>query len=293
MPRLGKFVFSFVLFVIVCYGGLVWFVNHEVEKGFNEAVAGVDGLKVAYDDIWVSITDQTVTLTAVDATLPDGQQMAAKEIVVHAFDERNPVPHFIRAQVKGMQYAPTQMGGALALGSAMFGLERLNGDMYVDYRYDTNANSLTLNNFSFDDQKIGKLELSGTMTDLDLDQFRMEKLVGLRIANAELTFMNRSFFSTFMQRAAETMRIPEAQATEELISELNKQAQMAGNSDNKVAENALLGLKDFVADPGSIVISATPAEPVPYLYLFMGRDVYENMRLMNLTVKAAPAQGVQ
>jgi len=284
MPRLGKFIFSFVLFVIVCYGGLVWFVNSEVEKGFNEAVAGVDGLAVTYNDLWVSLGDQTVTLTDAKAILPGGQRVSADELVVFAYDQINPVPHFIKAQAKGLKVTPSEVVGPWALSTAL-GTDSLNGDMLVDYKFDSTTKILNVHVFSFEDQVLGNLSLSGAITDLDLNGVGVEKLVGLRIKAAELTFTDKSLMGALMAQTAKVMNMSEEAARDQVCAELTSMAEFAGKDENRIAENALRGMKRFVAKPGTITLTARPAEPVPYLYFFMGRDVYDNLRLINLSVQ--------
>ncbi len=69
-----------------------------------------------------------------------------------------------------------------------------------------------------------------------------------------------------------------------ICAELAAMADYAGKDDNVVAENALRGIKRFVDNPGNLTISVKPAEPVPFLFLFMGRDFYDNLRLLNVKV---------
>lgn len=285
MPRMGKFIFSFVLFVILCYGGLVWFVNHEVEKGFNEAVAGVNGLTVAYDDLWVDIYDQTVTLTGAKAILPEGQKVSADELVIYAYDQLHATPYFIKGKATGVKLAPTEILGPWALSARVLGTEALSGDMFVDYIYNDATQTLDLKSLSFDDEKLGTIELSGAITELDLDTFRVENLVGLRIKDAELTFTDKALMQSVMEQTAKAMNMSEQAARDQICGELTSMAEFAGKDGNEVAEKALRGMKRFMAQPGTITLSARPAEPVPYLYFFMGRDVYENLRMINLSVE--------
>lgn len=102
MGRFGKFIFSFLLLIILGYGALVWFVNSEVEKGINAAVADVEGLSLSYDDMWVDIGDHTVTITKPVSTLPTGEHLSADELVIYAFDERHDIPYFLSAAATGM-----------------------------------------------------------------------------------------------------------------------------------------------------------------------------------------------
>ena len=112
MSRVWKFLLSFVIFVGVCYGGLTWFVNSEVEKGLNNCVAEVKGLTLAYTDLTVSIADQCVSLENVEATLPQGMHLTADEVRITAFDQLNPIPHYMTAEASGvlLNTTPTNIG---------------------------------------------------------------------------------------------------------------------------------------------------------------------------------------
>ena len=281
MGRLGKFVFSFVLFIIVCYGGLVWFANHEVEKGFNAAVDSTEGLDVTYADLWFDLFDRTVTLTDVKATLASGKQYTADEVIVYAFDERHSIPHFIRAQANGLTVTPPVLG--LPVTPEM---KELTGDLTLDYRYDSATKSLNLATLAFDEARLGKVEVSGTMTQLDLDQFRVENLVGLRIKDAEFRLRNRQLMDTLFENGAAALGATPEVAQQQLIAELDMLAEQAGKANKPIPEKAFLELKRFVEQPEMLIVRAAPQEPVPYLYFFMGRDLYENLHLLNLSVES-------
>lgn len=283
MNRMAKFLFSFALFILACYGGLVWFVNTEVEKALQESVSNVEGLTLDYKDLWVDLGDRTLTLTGVDSTLPTGQHFTASEVVVYAFDERNPTPHFIKVLAKGLEVPAADL---TALGLPMAALEpgTVTGDLLLDYRYAPEQQALTVNALSFDSEALGEIELSGTVTQLDLDAFRMEKLVGLCIKDLEFRFANGSFMDSLMTQAAASVGTTKENVRGRMASELAAMSEQAGRLDKPVAEKALRGLKDFMENPGTITISARPAEPVPCLYFFMGRDMYDNLDMMNVSV---------
>lgn len=285
MSRTWKFLLSFVIFATICYFGLIWFVNSEVEKGFNEAVANVDGLSVNYADLAVDILDQTVILEGVTATLPLGQQFSADTVRINAFDQMHSVPHFIAMDASGltMNVSPANFGDWAAPLAAL-GRTSVAGDVAVAYKYNPDKQSLVVSNLDVSLDGLGEAKLTGTLDRLDLAQLRVEKLVGLRLAEMDLTVVNRSFMDQTVDGAATRMGISRSEVRSMFCAELDAMADYAGSHENSVAENALRGLKRFVDDPGTVTISAKPAEPVPFLYIFMGRDFYENLRLMNVTV---------
>jgi len=281
MGRLGKFVFSLLLMIIIGYGALVWFVNREVEKAFNAEIASVDGLELTYADMWVDIGDHTVTISKPVSTLPSGEQLSADEVLISAFDEKHEIPHFIQAEAKGLVI---NAADARKLGLDV--TEDLAGDMVVDYRYNPEAKALTVNSFTFDDAKLGRLAVSGTVTELDLDAFRVEKLIGLHLKDAELVFTDRSYLNNLYAKLAAGAGISEANARKQVAAELQALAEEGERKGKAQAAEEVRHFQAFMEHSGTVTIKAAPVRPVPYLYLFMGRDLYDNFDLLNLSVEA-------
>lgn len=293
MSRPLKFLLSFVIFVAVCYVGLLWFVNSEVEKGFNEAVDGVAGLTVDYGDLSVDIFDQRVTLTDVDATLPDGQHVTADAVRITSFDQLNPVPHFMKASAENMVVETTTANvGDWSFAMRAMGIPAFKGDVSLDYAYDPESTSLNLRQLRVKMPDLCDADISGSIDRLDLQILRVEKLFGLRIKDLELTFTNHSLVDTLLKETARGMNTGKDDALRQVSAELASMADYAGREDNVVAENALRGLKRYINDPHTVKFSAHPTEPVPLLYFFMGRDLYDNLRLMNVSVQTDSSEDI-
>jgi hypothetical protein len=285
MSRVWKFFASLAVFAALCALGLSWFVNHEVERAFNQVVADVPGLSLSYDDISVDIFDHSVELTMVDATLPRGQRATADLVRITAFDQKNPLPHFITAQALGLavENSPATLG-SWADPLASMGIDVIKGDAALDYAYDPKTSLLTVKTLSLDSPELGHVEISGVVDRLDLAQLRVEKLLGMRLHSADLVFIDRSLVELLVGGMARLLNTTGADARDRIRAEIAAMVRYAHGDRNRVAADALAGLEDFVAAPGMVAISLRPAEPVPLLYFFMGRDIYDNMRLFNVEV---------
>lgn len=286
MSRVLKFFVSLFIFAVVCYVGLGAFVDSEVSKEINQSVADTPGMSLSYNDLNVDIFEHTVHLEGVNMTLPGGQSFQAESVDILRFDNLNPVPYYVTLAVQGMivkvDYANFgDWAGAL---TAM-GVNEVKGDVVVNYDYNPATQALTLNELDVTNSELGDLNISGVIDRLDLIDLRVEKLVGLRISKADLTFKDNSLMDSMLGCVSDKEVKSEEQARSLFCAELEAMAEFAGKADNPVAENALRGLKRFVDQPGTITITARPSEPVPWLYFFMGRDFYDNMRLLNLEVK--------
>ena len=284
MSALRKFLLSFVIFVAVCALGLKWYVNYEVGRELNRAVADVDGLELRYDDLSVSIFDPSVTLEGVAGRLPSGERFTAGSVRVTAFDQRNPVPHYATVEATAVRLleAPSMAGWwpcrpDLPEDGASF-------DLALDYRYDQAAQTLEVKTARLDSPDVGSLDFNGTFSGLDLAEPRVEKLIGLRIAKADLRFTEGTLLGAFLRDSARALGTTAGEFRARLCTELALMADYAAEQDNRVAEDALRGLRRFVAEPGTVLIQARPDEPVPVPYFFMGRDMYDNLRLLGVSV---------
>jgi len=293
MSKLLKFLFSFLIFVAVCYVGLMWFMNHEVDKALNESIDSIKGLTLEYADLNVSIADATVTLKNVETTLPDGQHMTADEVRITAFDQLHPIPYFVAAEADGVtvEATPANVGGWAGSMLAL-NIPVIKGNVSLDYRYDPESKSMDLKTLAIRIPELGDADISGTVDSIDLQLLRMEKFFGLRIKKANLKFTNHSFINTLVRESARGLNVSETDALAQISAELVAMADYAGKDGNQVAENALRGLKRYINDPGTVTITANPSEPVPVLYFFMGRDMYDNLRMMNVEIKTDSSEDI-
>lgn len=287
MSRVGKFLLSFVLFAAVCYGGLVWFVHHEVAKGINQAVADTPGMTLDYSNLSVSIFDHTVTLDDVEVAWAGGQHFLAEQLSVLKYDQKHAVPYFIRAKARDAVISATRANlGEYADLLAMIDINALHGDIVVDYSFDPNGKSLTFRQLDFNDRVLGDLHLSARLDNIDIENLRPEKMVGLKLGQAEFRFTDNRLLERTLAVLGTSMRLSPEETRRQLAGELEGMARHADTAGNPRASDALFAFRRFVQHAGTLKVSSRPAEPAPLIYLFMGRDFYDNLQLLNLTVTA-------
>ncbi|BDQ34637.1 hypothetical protein [Pseudodesulfovibrio portus] len=286
MRPIWKFLISFVIFVAVCAAGVGWFIENEVEKGLNKAVAETKGLRLDYADCSVNILDHTVGLTDVRATLPSGHHFTAAKLLILAFDQLNPLPYYATATCSGLDIPVTYANfGSWAAPMQKMGISSVKGEASLDYTYSPDTATLTIKELSLHDDDLGRARLSGQIDQLDMVTPRLEQLIGVRIKAATLDFTNLSLMDHLIADWAKKMDSSTDVTVARIAAELGGLADYARAQDNAQAENVMLGLKRFVTDPGTMTVSATPEDPVPVLYFFMGRDLMENLRLLDMKIE--------
>lgn len=290
MSGLKKFLLSFAFFVALCFFGLKWFVNSEVDKELSRAVAETPGLVFSYADLSVNILDHTVVLEGVDALFPSGQHIQADALSITSFDQQNAVPQYAALNARGLTIPVTpQNFGHWAAYLQGMGIASLSGNGALDYAYDPQERVLTVKTLSLDDPKLGSLRFTGTFGNLDLSGFRPEQGFALDIRRTALTFENRELMDLVLGDWAARMNVSRTTTLNNISAELDGLANYADSQQNEPAKRTILGLKQFLNAPGTVTLSADPAAPVPVLYFFMGRDLFENLSLLNTDVRSEPA----
>ncbi|WP_319541028.1 hypothetical protein [uncultured Pseudodesulfovibrio sp.] len=293
MNKIAKFLISFGVFVVICAVALNWFVHSEVRKELDRTVASTPGLSLTYADLSVSIFEHTVTLNDVTATLPSGQHVTADNLRITDFDQRNPIPHHAHVTATRLSCAVTPENfGSWSEILQKSGVDSIVGNVELNYSYDTTNGILTLKTLSMDDPKLGHAELACAVDRIDLNDMRMEQLLGLRLDNATFRFTDRTLIKTVVRNWSEVMNTSETLTVSSIQRELAGLAEHAASKENTVAEDAMLGLRRFMGDPASIAVSLTPTEPVPVLYFFMGRDIFETMQLLNMEIVTTSSDGI-
>lgn len=288
MNRVAKFFLSLVIFAAVCYGGLVWFVHHEVAKGIDQAVAETPGLTLTYSDLSVDIFDHTVTLDDVEADWLGGQSFLAEEVAILKYDQKHEVPYFIQAEARGAVVSATRANlGEYADLLRLIDVTALHGDLVFDYEFDPANKTLTLNALTVNDRTLGDLTLAGVLNNIDITNVRPEQMVGLKLGAADLTFTDRQLVERVLTVLGNPVHLGLDETRTQLGEEIRGMADYAKRRGNTGAADALHALRRFVRDSGTLTVSARPAEPAPLLYLFMGRDIYDNLQLLNLSASTS------
>lgn len=289
LPRIAKFLVAFILFVVLFYAGMQWYVHDTVEKGLQETVEKVPDMELNYSRLDVNFTTYEVTLTEVDLR-KGAERFFADKLVFADFDQGHEVPHAMSVRANGV-VLPVDVPhlGPLASLFKELGMVELRGDCTLEYAFDPDKKALRLRDFRFRSPELGEFTFRGGFGGVDIDAFRAESLVGLQIMDMDISFADSGLMNRILDAYAMHRNMGREDARAFVSSEVGSLAAAAKVQENEQAMRAFLNLGEFVKDPGTLVIKATPEEPVPWLYFFMGRDVFESIRLLDLLVESRAA----
>jgi len=285
LGRFSKILVAFVLVVVLGYVGLQWFIHYQVDTGIHKAVARVPGMDVKYSRLDVRPFDHTVTLTEVE--LSQGpKRIFADKLEFSDFDEEHSIPHHMNLTVDGLVMPAdfTHLGALASLLEAL-GVLELRGDMKLDYEYSLEDKTLRVREFGFQDEAFGNLDLKLDLSNVDLDTFRVEKLVGLQVGSGSFRFTDSGLVERVFETYARSRNMSREMAQEVLVGELETLSRHARRKKMEQAAQAYDKLAEFLIKPETLQVKTNPEKPVPWMYFFMGRNGAESINLLNLTVE--------
>ncbi|MDD4950966.1 MAG: hypothetical protein PHV85_00320 [Desulfovibrionaceae bacterium] len=263
--------------------GLKLYVNGLAEDAVRRACRALEPLaRVEYAKVSAGLLSREVRVFGIRARTPGGASARAEELVVSGLDLDHPAPHFFSARLRGagIEVSEANLGRAAARLKAL-GYDLIQADCGLDYRYDPDWKAVTLSKVSVKAKDMGELDLELRVRRLNLDEFRPEQLVGLELAGLGLSYRDQGLARGLLA----------GEAAQRAENRLGDYLAWAVNERNDTAARLFQGLTDFVRRPERIEARAEPVEPVPWIYLLMGRDLLDIISLLNIQVMVPDGQG--
>lgn len=280
MSRIAKVLVIAAIVAAALYFGLMWYVDSQVGSGIRRA-AEARGASIVWDGLDVDIMERTVALSGVRVHWQK-EDYAAERVEFKRLDHASRPPQFAHVIVTGadVPVTPELFDWVTPVLSGM-GMERVRGDMALDYAFDTGDNSLHIRRLDADIEEIGALTMSGRLHNLDPHDLSAERLVGLQFGETSLTFTDAGLLDRLS-----TLLVPgpEAERREQFAATLTLLARGAEANEHPISAETYDALGRFVRDGGTLALTATPDEPVPWLYMYMGNSPERMLRLLDLTI---------
>lgn len=280
MNRGIKILLIALVVIAALYGGLRWFVQSQVEKGLRQA-AQSHGAEVNWQGLNVSLLERSVSIDGMEAVW-NGNEYSAERIDFIDLDHRNRPPHFAHVEVQGADFAldPQLLGWASALASGMR-LERIRGDLALDYKFDKGDNSLHVKRLATDLEGIGDLEGMIGLHNVELETFGLADLVGLQVGRSKMRFTDDGLLDRL---SLALVAGPEKERRDRFAASLALLARTAETRQQPIMAETYADLGRFFENGGTLRLSTAPPEPVPWLYFYMGNSPERIARMLALEV---------
>ncbi|WP_320172022.1 hypothetical protein [Maridesulfovibrio sp.] len=231
--------------------------------------------------------DRTFHIWGVHCDFAVGSSLSADEIVIEKFDREHDVPLFFKGSVKNVSVPVDFMNfGSYASEIRKLGYESLNFDLEADYIYEDRTRRLSVKNLGFDGSDICRISAGFDLGDMKLQSPGLSGMIGVSMLDGGLVYHDHSLTGRVLELSASDEKLGIGEIKARLRERLQLRIQEARSLGNGYAENFYAGLQKFIDNPGKLVFRVDPEEPVPLLYLFMGRDFEELLGIYGVTVEA-------
>ncbi len=220
-----------------------------------------------------------------DASPANRPALHIDRLLILDLDLDHPIPHHVSLRAEGLRLPATEaVLGLLAGELRQQGADSLTGDLDLAYGYAPESKDLTIRTLGLEVPGWGRAKASLSLGNVDLGADTWWKNFTASIQGGEL-----GLFPAAKPSAVTAPALTPANATGPLaqaaLAEIDRDLALAERDGNAKAQAALTALRHFAAEPGPLAVSLKPKEPVPVLYLFMGRNIPEIFSLLRVEVR--------
>ncbi len=234
----------------------------------------------------INPVDRSLSIWGVRCDFALGSSCTAEKVVVEKLDHEHKVPHFFKGRIEGVSFPVDFMNfGSYASELRKIGYEQLNFDLEAEYIYEDRTRRLSVKKISFDGADTMRFSAGFDLGDLKLQNPGLSGLIGVSMLDGGLVLQDKSLTGKVLNFSAASENLDSDEFRKRLLDGLQLRGQEARSLGNGHAENFYDGLKNFIETPGKLMLRVEPVEPVPLLYIFMGRDFEELLSLYGVTVE--------
>lgn len=274
-------------------GGYFKLEDFSAQKVHEFAGRYSDFVQLEFDRALINPIDRSLNVWGVRCYFAVGSSCSAERVRVEKFDHEHNVPRFFKGAVKGITVPVDFMNfGSFASEFRKMGYDELNFDLLADYIYEDETKRLSVRKLSFDGSDTCRVNAAFDLGDIKLNALGTSGLIGLggligvSMLDGGIVWQDRSLTKRLVNLSAKTDRVDTQSYRAALLEGLQLETQKARSLGNGYAENFYGEIKKFIENPGELIIRVDPAEPVPLLYMFMGRNFEELLELYGVTVEA-------
>ena len=244
-------------------------------------------VRVEFDRALINPFDQSLNIWGIRCSFSMGSSFSADRIVIDKFDREHRFPLFFKGSIKGVSVPVDFMNfGSFAGEFRKMGYEELNFDLLADYIYEDETKRLTVKKLCFDGVDSIQVSTGFDLGDVKLINSGFNGLIGVSMLYGGMILVDKSLTEKFLDSAAAMENSDILAYRSKLMERLQLEMQEAKSLGNGFAENFYAEIIKFIAKPGKLVVRVEPSEPVPLLYMFMGRSFEELLQLYGVTVES-------
>ncbi|NDV22462.1 hypothetical protein [Desulfovibrio sp. JC022] len=287
----GKFflksILVLALLAAVAAGGYFKLEEFSAAKVREAVDRHADLVRVDFERALINPFDKSLHVWNMDCRFATGAGCTVRKLEVESFDRDHSLPRFFRGRVQGVSVPVEFVNlGTLARDFRKMGYEKLDFDLFADYSYEDETKRLSVKSINFDGADLCRVSAGFSLGDVNLQGAGISGFIGTSMLDGSLVWQDLSFTEKVVALSAASEGVGAEVYREKMLESLQLEMQEARSLGNGYAENFYAELMKFLEKPGRLVVRADPAEPVPLIYMFMGRSFEELLDLYGITVEA-------
>jgi hypothetical protein len=258
------------------------------EAKVREAVERLsDAVRVDFERALINPFDHSLHVWGLECRFATGAYCTVRKLEVQSFDREHRVPHFFRGRVQGVSVPVEFINlGTLARDFRKMGYDKLNFDLFADYSYEDGTKRLSVKSVDFSGADLCRVRAGFSLGDFSLRGPGIGGVIGTSMLDGNLMWQDKSLAGKIMTLSAKSEGLELRLYRDRLLESLQLKMQESRSRGNGYAENFYSELIKFIDNPERIVVRVEPTEPVPLLYMFMGRSFDELLDLYGITAEA-------
>ncbi|MBF0473475.1 MAG: hypothetical protein HQK91_03550 [Nitrospirae bacterium] len=249
--------------------GLTLFAENIIKNKLDVAILRLKGtVDVTYDNVNFNLFKLSSSIKNVKIT-PTGKKDGVNidSITISSIDRKNDIPTYLNFTASGINLKITeQMFTLKTQPLTALGFKNLNGNLELNYKYDTEKKELNLIKLSAKIDKIGDVDIISHLGNINLTFFDNPVTTNMAIPNillynAEINYKDSAFINRLFKLFAEENKTsPELQ---EVLFNAMIDQQFAAATDD-YAKKSIPEFKKFVSSPDKITFKINPKKPMSF-----------------------------
>ncbi|TIH13712.1 hypothetical protein D0S45_13925 [Marinifilum sp. JC120] len=282
-----KLTLTLALLIAVAAGGYFKLEEISAAKVREAAARHADLVRVDFERALINPFDKSLHVWNMDFRFATGAGCTVRKLEVESLDHEHSLPRYFRGRIQGVSVPVEFVNlGTLARDFRKMGYEKLDFDLFADYSYEDETKRLSVKSINFDGADLCRVSAGFSLGDVSLQGPGISGFIGTSMLDGSLVWQDLSFTEKVVALSAASEGVRPEVYREKLLESLQLEMQEARSLGNGYAENFYAELIKFLEKPGRLVVRVEPAEPVPLLYMFMGRSFDELLDLYGITVEA-------
>jgi len=280
---------SIAVFFIAIYFGVKMYASNVAEAKVNEAIAkAANFADIDYGNVSVDLLGMDVRISDIIVSPADTKEkVKIDEIVIYEVDDKSDIPTFLSLSCDGIELNIEDLGEDGKQLRELGYNDKIMVNLNVNYSYNKEKKEIDIKKIGIGADEAGEINVSLRLGNISLEP---EEIAGLIFGfpqvifhEAKIEYDDDSLAERLMKFGAKEQKVSTDDFRKTLIK--NVETEISKEKD-EFAQKALSEIKEFLADPDELSISASPSKPQPIGRIMRTNDPKDMIKLLNIHIKS-------